>query len=551
MANPPELPNQSSDRSAALLAELGVALVEAGDLKTTLQRLADAAREVSHARYAAIGVLADSGVELSDFITSGVNDETRAGIGDLPIGRGLLGVIITEDRAIRVDDISSDARSVGFPEGHPPMASFLGLPIRLAGRTYGNIYVTESETGSFSEQDERLLQALAAYAAIAIRGAELRDERQRWIDGLEGICGISGSMARSRELSDLLPEAVRRTRMLLGCDTVGIGLMQDGVLRFPFAHGISALRLEALETSNVEIVDVGSLIAREIPTGGRLAVPLQVGSNTVGVLVVLSHGSLSEWHSSIIDILSEHVAMAISNAEAFSDERRRLVDEADQRAHEIEERLAQEAQSKALLAQEHERARVARELHDESGQVLTGLSLRLKALSANVDPEVAAELDHLRESVREAQDSMRHILRRLRPANLEGGLGDALRTLADGVGGVGGCAVRVEVSPLPPINEEVELVLFRVSQEALTNVVRHSNATNASIELSAHNDLVRLTIEDDGVGFDSHAETDRLGLAGVQERVELVGGVLRVTSAPGTGTAVTVDVGTTPEPSDA
>jgi two-component system sensor histidine kinase UhpB len=189
-------------------------------------------------------------------------------------------------------------------------------------------------------------------------------------------------------------------------------------------------------------------------------------------------------------------------------------------------------------------------LHDETGQLLTGVSLRLKALTSRVEPQAAQELSELQEHVKSAQDSMRQILRRLRPIDLGRGLGQAIRELAQRTRDTCACEVRVELEPLPPIAEEVELVLFRVCQEGLTNVARHSGASHAMVALTAFDQRVRLMIEDDGVGFDVEAPTGRLGLSGVAERVELVGGTLRITSSPGAGTAIVVDVAAASAPAE-
>ncbi len=530
-----------------MLADLGVALVEAGDVGQMLQRLAHAAREVSRARYAAIGVLNREGTGLSDFVTSGISEEQRKRIGELPRGRGLLGAIIEDEAPLRVDDIAADPRSSGFPKEHPPMTSFLGLPIVLAGRVYGNIYVTDSEgDGGFSDEDERVLETLAAYAAIAIRGAQLRGERQRWIEGLEGICNVSGAIGRNLRLADLLPEAARQTRQLLGCDTVGIGLISEGRLRFPFAHGPNALRLEALDSAAVESAHVRDHIEQALEGYRCLVEPLKVDGQSIGKLVAVCTNELDPWQADIVALLATHIAMAVANAEQFQEERRRLAEESDRRAWKLEERLSQEVHARALLAQEDERARVARELHDETGQLLTGVSLRLKALGARVDQAAAEEIGDLQKHVKDAQESMRQILRRLRPLDLQKGLGDAIRELARRAQGTSDCEVAVESTPLPPIPEEVELVLFRVVQEALTNVVRHSEASHAAVVLTALEGHLRLSIEDDGVGFNPTQATDRMGLSGIAERVDLIGGKLRITSSPESGTVIVVDVDTTP-----
>lgn len=535
---------QLDDRATAgLLADLGIALVEASDIGELLQRLADAAREVSRARYAAIGVLNARGDGLVEFVTAGVDEATRERIGDLPTGRGLLGAIIRERTAIRVDDIATDERSAGFPPGHPPMTSFMGLPIHLGDRVFGNIYVTDSAAGSFSDEDQRLLETLAAYAAIAVRGAEIRAERQLWIDGLEGICAITGAVGRLLDMSELLPEAVRRSRSLLRCDTVGIGLLGgDGRLRFPFAHGPHALTLEAIETSTPGLSGVRSALDAELPDLDSMVEPLVSEGRTLGALIAIGNPRTGPWQARVMEVLAQHIAIAVGNAGTVSEQETRIGQEWEDRLEETRERLRHELTARTLAAQEEERTRVARELHDEAGQLLTGVGLRLKALEPAVEPEVAGEIAALRDHVRDAQTSMRQILRRLRPVDLEHGLTHAITEMAGRIQESSGCDVVVEVAALPAMSDDVELVLFRACQEALTNVARHSEATRADVSLVALEGRLRLTIEDNGVGFDPGETNDRFGLGGVAERVELVGGHLRLQSAPGAGTAVTVDV---------
>ncbi len=536
-------PAADSVQAARLLSELGVALVEAGDLGELLQRLADAAREIAGARYSAIGVLNDEGTGLSQFITSGMDEAAVRGIGDLPRGRGLLGTIITERRAVRVDDIPADPRSAGFPAGHPPMTSFLGLPIVLADRVFGNIYVTDAESGAFTDAHERLLETLAAYAALAVRGVQIRDERQRWIDDLEEMCSITGAVGRMLDTAELLPEAARRSRALLRCDTVGVGLLDDaGALHFPYAHGAHALHLEALRLSGGGLGAARSALREAIPDATSIVEPLAVQGRTVGALVVVGHRDDDGWQGRIIEVLAQHIGVAVANASAMSEQEARLEEQSEQRLREVRELMEQEVRSRTLAAQEDERSRVARELHDEAGQLLTGIGLRLKALEAGAEPEAAAELSELRRHVRDAQGSMRQILRRLRPVDLEAGLRHAIVELSGRIEETGQCVVGVQISDLPPMSDEVELVLFRATQEALTNVARHSEASRAGVALTAFGERLRLTVEDDGVGFDPSAATDRFGLGGVAERVALVGGSLRLQSAPGAGTSVTVDV---------
>jgi signal transduction histidine kinase len=187
---------------------------------------------------------------------------------------------------------------------------------------------------------------------------------------------------------------------------------------------------------------------------------------------------------------------------------------------------------------------VARELHDESGQVMTALAVHLRALEADVEPgAIRDRISEMRRQLSEASVNLRELTTRLRPTAIdEHGLADAIEEQAARLRRAG-VAVDVELrglEPAPP--EEVQTVVFRVAQESMTNIARHSRATHASVVVSVRDGRLRLVVEDDGVGFDPEAPTRRLGLAGIRERVEMLGGDLRIESSPGNGTAVVVDL---------
>ena len=166
-------------RLRALFAA-GLAVTSELSLDALLRRLVEAAAELTGARYAALGVIAESGSELEQFITHGIDDDLRGEIGALPRGRGILGVLIREAKSLRLHDLADDPRSVGFPAGHPPMRSFLGVPVLLRGVAYGNLYLTEKQGGEdFTEEDEELVTLLAGQAAVAIENARLYEASTR------------------------------------------------------------------------------------------------------------------------------------------------------------------------------------------------------------------------------------------------------------------------------------------------------------------------------------------------------------------------------------
>src|SRR6476659_5623655 len=168
------------------LVQAGLAVASGLELDEVLRRVVEAARTLTGARYSALGVLDDSGDELAEFITSGIAEEGRRLIGDLPRGRGILGALIRDAQPLRLADLTEDPRSVGFPPGHPPMRSFLGVPVMLRGVAYGNLYLAEKAGGvDFTQEDEELLQLLAAQAAVAIENARLYEAATKWAAQLE------------------------------------------------------------------------------------------------------------------------------------------------------------------------------------------------------------------------------------------------------------------------------------------------------------------------------------------------------------------------------
>ena len=194
-----------------ILVDAGIALSSELSLDALLQRIVETAAEATGARYAALGVIDRSGQTLERFLTTGVDPETHTAIGDLPRGRGILGVLIREARTLRLHDLADDPRSVGFPRNHPPMKTFLGVPIVLRGVAYGNLYLTEKQGDvDFSDEDEEFTQLLAAQAAVAIENARLYESSLRWVRQLESINEIGNAMVSELELEPLLELEARR-----------------------------------------------------------------------------------------------------------------------------------------------------------------------------------------------------------------------------------------------------------------------------------------------------------------------------------------------------
>jgi signal transduction histidine kinase len=369
------------DHRRRALVEAGIALTSDLSLEAVLEKLVRTAAELTGARYAALGILDSSGAALARFLTHGLSDAEIEEIGPFPTGKGVLGVLIHDPRPLRLHDLMTDPRAVGFPVNHPPMRTFLGVPVLLRGVSYGRLYLTEKAGGDdFSEEDEEIVTLLAAQAAVAI---------------------------------------------------------------------------------------------------------------------------------------------------------------------DLSQRVQRDALRRAVAAQETERRRLARELHDQTGQALTSILLGLaEAEQAATPDEAHAALGELRKLVVETLQDVRRLAVELRPKALDDfGLEPALRRLGQSVGEGSDLDVQVEArlgsARLPA---EVETAVYRLVQEALTNVIKHAQAQRVSIVLTRKNDLVSGVIEDDGRGFDPFNSGDQLGLVGMRERVELLDGSLRVDSSPGKGTMLVFEL---------
>ena len=223
------------ERRLARLIDAGRGLLSELDLETVLDRLLETAAELTGARYAALGILDDERRELDRFLTRGIDEETHRVIGDLPRGRGLLGVLIDEPRPLRLDDVGDHPRSYGFPPGHPPMRTFLGVPILIRGQAWGNLYLTEKAGGEpFTAEDEEAVIVLADWAAIAIDNARLyrdvaarREELERAVRGLQATAAIARAVGGETELERILELVVKRGRALVDAHDVLI-MLRDG-----------------------------------------------------------------------------------------------------------------------------------------------------------------------------------------------------------------------------------------------------------------------------------------------------------------------------------
>jgi signal transduction histidine kinase len=542
---------KSAHESARLrtLLETGIAISSELSLDTVLERIVQAAAAVTGARYAALGVIDRTRTALERFITTGIDEQTRAAIGDLPRGRGILGVLINEAQVLRLHDLQEDPRSVGFPPNHPAMHSFLGVPILLRGVAYGNLYLTEKETGEdFSEEDEELVTLLAAQAAVAVENARLYESATAWSRQLESLNEIGNALVGELDLGRLLHLVSTRLRELIGARLVAIALPTGNDLRIEAAAGEGSEDLvglllpralskagRVLERRRSERIDsilddpeIHQETTRQLGATSGLYVPLLAREEAIGLII--AHDKLG-------------------SDTRFGDADLRLAEQFAARAAiavDLSRRVQRDALRRVVAGQELERQRLARELHDETGQALTSILLGLKAVEeAPTIEKVRAGANELRELVVATLQDVRRLAVELRPKALDDfGLAAALERLTQTFSEATGIEVQLEAAlgeeRLPG---EVETTLYRIVQEALTNIVKHARARKVSILLTRRGGAAAAVIEDDGGGFDPAAvRHDGLGLLGMSERVALLEGKLTVESSPEAGTTLVAEV---------
>ena len=535
------------ERTRSLVAA-GIALSSELSLDAVLQKLVDTASALTGAHYAALGVLDPTRARLERFVTAGVDAETRAEIGDPPSGRGILGALIHDPTPLRLSRIGDDPRSVGFPPGHPAMSTFLGVQVTLRGVAYGNLYLAEKEGGvDFSEDDEEVVQLLAGQAAVAIENARLYESAIRWSTQLESLNEVASALVSEFELSRLLQLVADRLRELIQANLVTISLPHGEGARIEAAAGEDAAlhlgmlipprskTMRVLERKRSERVDstiddpeIDQDSARRLNMRAALYVPLVLRDHAIGVVTAQDKRGG--------DPRFNHDDLRL--AEVFAQRASVAVD--------LSHRVAQDALRRVVSAQEAERRRLARELHDETGQALTSILLGLRAVEeAEGEPQLGEAIKEVRDLVRSTLRDVRRLAVELRPTALDDfGLVPALERLTDSFAEQTGISVDFQASLTSGrLPTEIETALYRIVQESLTNIVKHARAGSVSVVLTRKEDAVSVVVEDDGVGFEPGRPRDGgIGLLGMQERVALLGGRLAIESRPGAGTTFVAEV---------
>jgi signal transduction histidine kinase len=524
-------------------------------LEGTLRRIVQAARELAGATYAAIGV-PDAKGGLETFLFDGLSDEAAARIPHLPTGRGLIGEMMRAGRSIRLADLHSHPASVGFPDGHPPMRSFLGVPISAYGRPRGQIYLTDKrEASEFSQEDQTLIELLAAHAAAAIENARLyRDIREREgelaqrNEELELVNTLTAAASTAMDVDRLLESILDRVLELFEAQAGAIFLREEDESGFSLAVHRGEAGQAFFERTHFRSGEglIGMVAASGKPYwtdhleaeqrflrpdviqsgfGTLVCVPLTARGNVVGVLSLasLGHPLVPERELRLLAAVGGGVGIVIENA-----------------------RLYRQARRLAVL---EERERIAMDLHDGIIQSIYAVGLNLdsarlqsKAQSPRVDGDpLQRSIEGLNTIIRD----IRAYILDLQPSRISmENLEEALRRL---IGEFKANSLIEADLILEPGTAEIlgsaaKAAAFHIAQEAVANVAKHSRATRAWLSLRRSDRNVMLQIIDNGRGFESSESKGALGhgLLNMAERARSVGGQLDIASSPGEGTTVSV-----------
>jgi signal transduction histidine kinase len=503
--------------STQLLLDAVIAISSDLDLTSVLTRIVVSASELTGARFGALGVIGGDG-ELSDFITTGVDPHTRDLIGELPRGRGILRLLIDEPEAIRLDDLRAHPRSFGFPPNHPTMITFLGLPVRIRGTVFGNLYLTEKDGGlPFTESDELLVQALATAAGFVIENARaygLSERRRQW---LEASSELADTLQPPLDLGRALQLITNSARAIAGAEATA-------VVQVPELDAASVVALDGPAGNRVQglLADI-----TEAMHGGRRQSPIELALDDMKAVVIPLRAHLAA--PGVLVALFDKAHRA-----GEYEERELLMSFADQAALALDR--AQALEDRAELAVISDRDRIARDLHDLVIQRLFATGLQLQGIrSVSETPAVNERIDEtvdaldltikdIRSTIFELQDrqsgSLRFETRKLVKEYVPVlGFAPTVRTLGP-----------VDTAVPEPIRDQ----LLAVLREAISNIARHALADHADVELRVDGHEVVLTVTDDGVGL----RQDRVesGLRNARRRASALDGSFDVSAGEHQGT---------------
>ncbi len=505
-------------------------VVEQLELEEVLRRIVEAAVDLVDARFGALGVIGTDGY-LERFIHVGMSDEDAARIGHLPRGDGVLGAVIQDAAAIRLEHLHDDPRSSGFPAGHPPMDAFLGVPVRVRDQVFGNLYLTDPGSGRFSHEDEELVSVLAATAGIAIENARLFDEvriRERWTTALARV-----TSALLNDETDQLDVIVEQVAAVVDAALVCI-LTADGeelvisAASGPLAVGVHGVRFardgslagRAIDTGETLLVD-GREAAAQYPSqpelGPTFIAPLTAGGAVLGALTV----SRAAGGPRISDV-------DIDRATEFA------------RQASVALQLARGRLARQQLERVEDRSRIARDLHDHVIQRLFGAGLALQAQSARLDDGSRSVVLEQVDAIDAAIGEIRTVIFALSSpspgtTSLRHRVLDAVGELAPGLA----AAPRLTFEGPVDLAVPAEMVddVVAVVRESVANVVRHAHASAVDVEVAVDDGRVTVRVVDDGVGFSPGGR--RSGTANIAARAGQLGGGYDIRPGDDGGTVVT------------
>lgn len=524
---------EGRDRLDGLIDAI-LAITSGLKLDATLRAIVHTAAELVDARYGALGVRGYDH-RLVEFVYEGIDEETRHLIGSLPEGRGVLGALIEEPKPIRLDDISRHPASVGFPLHHPPMRTFLGVPVRIRDEVFGNLYLTEKADGQpFSDDDEVLVQALAAAAGIAVDNARLFEEsrtREAWIEatrdiGTQMLAGADPAMVFrliAEEALTLMAGAA--TLVAVPLDDEAPACEVDDLVIVEVAGEISsAVKQMTVAVSGTSIGGVfhdrtprrfdrlDLAVDGPVEPGPALVLPLRAADTVAGVLVALRSADEQPFSDKQLDMMA-----------AF----------ADQAA--LAWRLATAQRQMREVEILTDRDRIARDLHDHVIQRLFAVGLTLQGAAPR------ARVPAVRESIYSSIDDLQEIIQEIRSAIFDLHAGPSRATglrhrLDKVIDQLAIPALHTTVQYTGPLSV-VDTVLANhaeaVLREAVSNAVRHANATSLAINVSVEDD-VRVEVVDDGVGISG--DITESGLRNLRQRADDAGGEFTVENMPTGGT---------------
>ncbi|GAA4098731.1 GAF domain-containing protein [Nocardioides kongjuensis] len=487
------------DQQARLQLLLDAVVTISADLSLdgVLSRIVAIASRLVDARYAALGVLsAGRQRRLRTFVHHGISADLAAEIGDLPTGHGLLGLIIDRPEPLRLHDIAEHPASYGFPEHHPPMSSFLGVPVRIRDRVFGNLYLTEKAGGGdFTAQDEEIVVALAAAAGVAIENARLYEEtttRETWA---LATAALGAALADPDPAEDPVADLVAQARGLAGADAAWAEITAEDGQQQPLAHSGSDGRGDG---------------------GPVLTVPFAPSAGTTGTLsLAWSPEHEDRYHAldaKLVAAFAEQAALSLQLAEAREDQRR--------------------------LAVFEDRDRIGRDLHDLVIQRLFAVGLGLQGATRLVQrPEVAARIEQAVDDLDATIKDIRRAIFGLSSLESDGDVQAEVTRLVDRAAAT--LKFRPSLSFEGPVRtlvpDEVVPDLLAVLAEGLSNASRHAEATAVQVVLEAGDEVV-LTVRDNGRGMSGAVAES--GLANIRARAEQRGGSLTVETGAGGGTAL-------------